>query len=282
MFKYYTPIAVQSITASANDIIVVTTVGHGLNGGDVVLFEKQNGTSNEWDWIVNTGHTALSAGNGVIFKAQVIDATSFRLMECIYNPHNNLSVRHIHSINRCKDGYTIGTGEAYPEGWILYLSVRESDSFMRLYPWDDLQFVRLNSTSSSIQRPLGVIIKQDADNTVYIGVDNEYTDLGNVTMPAGRTDTFKRSSNGVWKGKLTDVDSQSAFECVFQSDEVCYFFKEVRGTMIYIGQQGHVGISSDGGNTWSECHLNTGDVSRFGGISNNGEIIVENFIFKAK
>lgn len=282
-FKYGTPIAVQSITANAQDIVVTTSIPHGLSDGDIILFEKQSGaSSNDWDWIVNAGHTALSAGDGVVFKAQVIDATSLRLMECVYNPHNNLTVRHIHSINRCKDGYTIGTGEMYPEGWILFLSVRESDAYMRLYPWDDLQFTRLNSTITSIQRPLGVIIKHDADNTVYIGVDNEKTELGDVTMPTGRTDTFKRSSNGVWKGKLTDVDSQSAFECVFQSDEVCYFFKEVRGTMIYIGQQGHVGISSDGGNTWSECHLNTGDVSRFGGISTNGEIIVENFIFKAK
>lgn len=283
MFKYYSPIAVTSVTGGTLDITVVTSVEHGLSNGDIIIFEKQSGAAvNEWDWIVNTGHTSLSAGDGVIFKAQVINSTSFRLMECIYNPHNNLFVRHVHSINRCKDGYTIGTGEAYPAGWILWLSVRESDSFMRLFPWDDLQFIRLNSTIQSIQRPLGVILKQDANNTVYIGVDNEYTDLGNVTMPAGRTDTFKRSSNGVWKGKLTDVDSQAAFECVFQSDEVCYFFKEVRGTMIYIGQQGHVGISSDGGNTWSECHINTGDVSRFGGISSNGEIIVENFIFKAK
>ena len=283
-FKYFTPIAVQSITANANEIIVATSAAHRLNAGDIVLFEKQSeAPANEWDWIINTGHTELSAGDGVVFKAQVINATSFRLMECVYNPHNNLNVRHIHSINRCKDGYTIGAGETYPDGgWILWLSVRESDSFARLYPWDDLPFVRLNSTNLSIQRPLGVIIKQDADNTVFIGVDNELTELGNVTMPEGRTDTFKRSSNGVWKGKLTDVDSQAAFECVFQSDEVCYFFKEVRGTMVYIGQQGHVGISSDGGNTWSECHLNTGDVSRFGGISNNGEIIVENFIFKVK
>ena len=172
-FKYFPSVAVQSITANANDIIVVTSSAHGLNGGDVILFEKQNGTSNEWDWIINTGHTPLLAGDGVIFKAQVIDTTSFRLMECVYNPNNNLNVRHIHSINRCKDGYTIGTGETYPQGgWILYLSVRESDSYARLYPWDDLQFIRLNSTSLSIQRPLGVIIKQDADNTVYIGVDN--------------------------------------------------------------------------------------------------------------
>lgn len=283
IFKYELPVAVASLTNNANDIIVATSSAHGLNNGDVILFEKQSGAvDNEWDWIVNTGHTVSSAGDGVIFKAQVIDSTSFRLMECVYNPHNNLNVRHIHSINRCKDGYTIGTGEAYPQGWILYFSVVASDSFARLYPWDDLKFVRVNSTRQSIQRPLGVILKQDANNTVYIGVDNEFTDLGNVTMPAGRTDTFKRSSNGVWKGKLTDVDNQASFECIFQSDEVCYFFKEVRGTMIYIGQQGHVGISSDGGNTWSECHLNTSDVSRFGGISNNGDIIVENFIFKAK
>ena len=282
-FKYSNPIAVLSVTGSVTGIVVATDGAHGLAEGDIVLFEKQiSAPSNEWDWIVNTGHSNSSAGDGVIFKAKVIDATSFRLMECVYNPHNNLNVRHIHSINRCKDGYAIGAGEAYPQGWILWMPVRESDSFMRLYPWDNLQFIRLTSTVQSIQRPLGVILKQDADNTVYIGVDNEYTELGNVAMPAGRTDTFKRSSNGVWKGKLTDVDSQAAFECVFQSDEVCYFFKEVRGTMIYIGQQGHVGISSDGGNTWSECHLNTEDVSRFGGISNKGEIIVDNFIFKAK
>ena len=282
-FKYFPPIEIQSITANPTDIIVVTSIAHEINDGDFILFEKQSGApSNEWDWIVNTGHTALSAGDGVLFKVKVIDTTTFRLTESVYNPHNNLSVRHIHSINRCKDGYTIGTGERYPQGWILYLSVIQSDAFMRLYPWDDLQIVRLNSTSTSIQRPLGVVIKQDGDNTVYIGVDNETTELGNVAMPAGRTDTFKRSSNGVWKGKLIDVDSQAAFECVFQSDEVCYFFKEVRGTMIYIGQQGHVGISNDGGKTWSECHLNTADVSRLGGMSYNGEIVIDNFIFKAK
>lgn len=282
-FKYGTPVAVASVTGGATDITVVTTVAHGLLNGDIIIFEKQSGASaNEWDWLVNTGHTGLSSGDGVIFKAQVINTTTFRLMECIYNPHNPLSVRHIHSINRCKDGYMIGSGELYPEGWIVWLSVRESDSFQRLFPWDDLSFIRINSTAASIQRPLGVILRQDPDNTVLIGVDNEKTDIGEVVMPNGRTDTFRRSSNGVWKGKLIDVDNQALFECIFESQEVCYFFKEVRGTMIHIGQQGHVGISSDGGKTWSECHLNVGDVSRFGGIGENGEIVISNFIFKSK
>ena len=96
-------------------------------------------------------------------------------------------------------------------GWILYLSVRESDSFYRLYPWDELEFIRINSTSTSIQRPLGVIIKHDVNNTVVIGVDNETTEIGSVSLPSGRTDTFKRSSNGVFMGKLTESDNQSLF-----------------------------------------------------------------------
>ena len=121
MFKYAPPVSVQSITANANDIVVVTSSDHELHDGDSILFEKQDVVVNEWDWIVNTGHTGLSAGDGVLFKAKVIDTTSFRLMECVYNPHNNLRIRHIHSINRCKDGYTIGCGETYPHGGGYYI-----------------------------------------------------------------------------------------------------------------------------------------------------------------
>lgn len=282
-FKYGDNIAVSSITQTATDIVVTTAVPHGFEEGALILFEKQNQTANEWDWIVNTGHTALSAGDGVLFKAKYISDTSFRLMECVYNPHNNLVSRHIHSVNRCKDGYMIGAGEAYPEGWILWMPLRDADSVGGTKPWENLQFIRINSTKKSIQRPLGVVLKQEPDDDyVYIGVDNDLTDIGFAEMPEGRTDTFRRSSQGVWKGKLIQVDNQADFQCLFDSDEVCYFFKDVRGTMIYIGQRGHVGVSTDRGKTWTECHLNTGDVSRYGGYSSDGYICIDNFIFKTK
>lgn len=281
-FKYGTSVPVSSITATTTDIVVETTVPHGV-GYQYIVFEKQLGAaSSEWDWIVSEGHDELSAGNGVLFRAETISETSFRLKECVYNPHNNLTCRHIHSINRCQHGYAIGSGEIYPNGWIQWLEVQQADAFGRLYPWDDLKFIRLTSTDKSLQRPLGVIIKNDPSNTVYFGSDTSVTELNDAVLPEGRTDTFKKSSQGVWKGKLTDIDNQTLYECIFESQEVAYFFKEINGVMIYIGQQGHVGISTDEGNTWIQCHLNTGDVSRFGGISYNGEIVISNFIFKVK
>jgi hypothetical protein len=282
-FKYYTPIAVASIVDSGSDIIVNTTTNHNFIDGEIILFEKQiSAAASEWDWIINTGFDGLSFGNGVHFKVKYINATSFRLMEAVNNPHNNLQTRHIHSINKCKDGFAIGAGEVYPDGWILWLSVIASDAFISFYPWDTLSLTRLNSTVNSVQRPLGILLKQDQDNTVYVGVDNEKTELGNVLMPPDRTDTFKRSSQGVWKGKLVDFDSQALFTCIFESREVCYFFKEIYGTMIYIGQLGHVGISNDEGKTWSQLNINKQDVSRPGGISSDGFICIENYLFKSK
>ncbi len=282
-FKYGSAIAVSSITPNAGDITVVTATAHGLVTGSVFLFEKQNGTVNEWDWIVSTNHTAMSAGNGVLFKVLYVNSTTFILRECVYNPHNPLYARHIHCVNKCKDGFTFGAGETYPlGGWVYWIPVRESDSYARKYPWDNFEFIRLNSTLSSVQRPLGVILKHDSVNSVYVGIDNETTDIGSVSLPTGRTPTFKRSSNGVFKGALVDIDSQAAYTCIFESPEVCYFFKEIEGVMIYIGQQGHCGISTDNGNTWSQLHIHTGDVSRYGGVSDYGFICVSNFIFKGK
>ncbi|KKO90562.1 hypothetical protein AAW12_15905 [Sphingobacterium sp. Ag1] len=281
-FTYGAPFGVASITANVGDITVVTTTPHGFNNGELILFEKQNGTVSEWDWIVNTGHSALSSGSGVYFKANVVNNTTFTLEEAVGQHDNNLTVRHIHSLNRCKDGYSFGCGETYPEGWCFWIPVRESDNFIRKYPWDHFDFIRLNSVRESVQRPLGFTLEHDNDNTVFVGIDNEYTILPNVALPAGRTDTFKRSSNGAWKGKLVDFDDQSKFECVFPSDEVCYLFKRINGVFVYTGQQGHVGMSRSGEkNTWSECRA-PWTPQRFGGTNTDGWFVIDGLLFKYK
>lgn len=281
-FSYSTPIAVTSVTANASDITVVTSTAHGLLNGDVILIQKQNGTANEWDWIANTGYNSLSGGNGILFKAEVVNATTFKLLEAVGDANQNLTFRHIHSLNRCKDGYSFGCGEAYPSGWIFWIPVRESDFYMYKFPWDKFNFIRLNSTRDSVQRPLGITLEHDAYNTVFVGVDNEMTDLPNVSMPSGRTDTFKRSSNGAWKGRLVDIDNQSLFECVFDSQEVCYFFKKINGVFVYMGQQGHVGISKTGERgTWSEARA-PWLPQRYGGINYQGWFVIDGLLFKIK
>lgn len=282
-FSYLPGVAVQSITANAGDIIVTTATAHGLNGGDIILFEKQSGAaSSQWDWIINDDHTAMSC-TGIVFKVQQIDATSFRLMEEIHNSDNNLTCCHIHSLNRGKDHLVIGCGETYPHGWIIYVPIRESDSFARKYPWDKFDFIRLTSTQQSIQRPLGVVIGQDTDNTVFIGVDNELTDLGDVALPAGRTGTFKRSSQGVFRGKMIDADDSSKFDCVFETREVAYFFKKINGYYIYIGQQGHIGVSKSGEKgSWTEAFLGESGNCHFLGTATDGTIGIDRFLIKLK
>ena len=286
-FKYSNSIAVKSITGGAS-ITVETTTAHGLVNGDIIVFELV-GTNADWDWLKSTGHTTTSAGDGVLFKVKNVTSTTFTLTAEVHNPENNLVVRHIHSINQCKDGFVIGTGETYPQGWILWMKMIQSDIYAVIRPWDTHEFIRLNSTSTSVQRPLGMILK--TDGTVYVGIDNETTQIGNAVMPSGRTDTFARGSQGVYKGKLEDFDDQSKFTNILESKEVAFFFKEILGVMIYAGQRGHLAISFDSGVTWVECKIPkniyllapiTGTMAHYVGTTQNREIIISNVIIKLK
>jgi len=287
-FKYSSGVAVKSITGGSA-ITVETTSAHGLVNGDVIVFELV-GTNSDWDWLKSTGHSTTSAGDGVLFKVKNVTSTTFTLTAEVHNPENNLVVRHIHSINQCKDGFVIGSGETYPQGWILWMKMIESDSYAVRQPWDTHEFIRLNSTSTSVQRPLGMLLK--TDGTVYVGVDNEYTSIVTVELPSGRTDTFARGSQGVYKGKLSDFDDQSKFENIFESKEVAYFFKEILGVMIYSGQRGHLALSFDKGETWIETKVpksilllagaGAGVLSHYVGTTQSREICLGNVIIKLK
>jgi hypothetical protein len=251
--------------------------------GDVVLFEKQDLTDNEWDWMVNSGHSSNSAGDGVLFKVVVVNSTTFYLKELIHNPHNNLTCRHIHSLNKSVHGIVIGCGEVYPEGWIILHNYFHSDSFARLMPWDTFNFIRLTSTNIAAQRPLGFILKNDG--TYLIGMDNESTDIGNITLPDGRTGTgIRKSSTGVYKGNITNIDDLGQAECILESNEVCYFFQEINGVILFIGQLGEMGISTDGGETWIRWKINVpvGSLSRLGGAMNDRMFMVQNYLFHVK
>lgn len=284
MFKYASPVLVSSITAASSKITVVTAAAHGLVSGDVILFEKQSGAAvNDWDWLVNSGHNANSAGDGLIFKIVVVNSTSFTLKQAIHNPHNNLACRHIHSLNKGVHGIVVGCGEVYPEGWIVLHNYYQSDSFARLMPWDTFNFIRLTSTNVAAQRPLGFILKHDGE--YLIGMDNESTDIGNITLPDGRTGSgIRKTSTGVYKGTISTIDNLASAECVLESNEVCYFFQEINGVILFIGQLGEIGISSDGGETWIRWKINVpvGSLSRFSGAMNDRMFMVQNYIFHLK
>ena len=57
-----------------------------------------------------------------------------------------------------KDGWLIGTGEIYPNGWMLYFQMKEADSYSEKHAWEEFEIFRLNSTRESVQRTLGAIL----------------------------------------------------------------------------------------------------------------------------
>lgn len=254
-FKYGNEIAVSSIVSSpANGIVVTTSNAHGLINGDVVIFKKESETANDWDWLAANDYTQDDAGNGVIWKAKVLTTTTFKLMLEVHNPYNELGIRHIHSINRYKDGYTVSCGEEYPLGWVMCIESINVDTHAFLNAAYKRNVYRLTSTPISIQRCLGVEILDDLDNTVFAGLDTAVIPRKGV-KPSGRTEALQRNSCGIFKMGINDVDDFDNAECVFQLSQPTYFFKIIQGVMLAIGQQNMMGISFDYGKSWITYQL---------------------------
>lgn len=294
IFEYDNELNISSIVGTSSAITVTTASNHGMNNGDVVVIDYQdNVTANNraFDWMVNSSADTTTGGNGIMFKVNNVSDTSFTLTMYIWNPNSGLPTRHIHAMNRCKDGVSISCGEAYPSGgWIIYNSIILADAFAEynVASSSDNKFVRLNSTSHSFQRPLGTIIQQEGlDTYCYIGSDNEYTAMNDVEMPEGRTETFKHNSCGVWKVKVDGIDSQKDNGLIkYNARQTCFGFQEIGGAFVFTGQFGAFGISYDKGESWMTNQLpsenNGQDIANFSGMSYDRKFSINNILVQLK
>lgn len=279
LFELGNPITVSSITKGEKTVIT-TSAAHGLSDKDMVVFKTLSGANSGFAWLLNDSASAVSGGNGVVFTVKVLTDTTFEIYEYIASAFNNIPCRHIHSINRVKDGYIIGTGETYPEGWMFYMETHHSDTFSVLRAYSDMPITRLTSTEGAIQRILGAHMFDDADSTILVGIDEAFIARDETSLPEGRTDTVTRSSTGVFRGKLVDIDDFDKYECVFEAQEVAYFFKKKADAFIFVGQRGEFAISFDDGDTWQS--ENIGAVAEhFRGEWNN-YIVIDNFVIVLK
>ncbi len=265
---------------SREEVAVVTTATpHGLNTGNVIVIQA-NGTpvaQPDWDWMRNDTASTTSGGNGICFKVEKVTDTTFKLHEHVHSAFNNLQCRHIHHINRIKDGYIIGTGEVYPDGWLLYAQVKGADSFEVAKATDELPIYRLNSTNTSVQRTLGVLMLDDVNSTIIAASDSAGIARKNLTLPTDRTDEISRNSIGIFKGKLADIDDISNFDCICEVTQPAYFFKEKLGAWIFSGQRGEGAISFDKGGTW-ELFTTGNSMQYFFGVSDKFVVMRDNVI----
>lgn len=289
VFEYGEYVDVSSIAGTSSSITVTTSSAHGFTNGDHIHFKGT--ANNDFNWIINDGANSVNGGNGIFFIVKNVTSTTFEITMNVYNSNSSLPIRHIHSLNRCKDGVSINTGEQYPQGWVIYGAIQAADTHAIFNPWNPpVNWVRLNSTSSSMQRPLGTIVKQElvngiADTVIYYGADNEFTPMGNAIMPSGRTETFSHNSVGVYKLKLSDVDDNSKWECILADRENCYVLQMMDNALVFFGQFGCVAISYDMGKSWTKAIIPkdvAGEYAQFSGMTYDRMFSVGNTLIQLK
>src|SRR5206468_8957373 len=83
----------------AKPAVVTTQTAHGLTSGNVIAIMDNSGssaTATDWDWMRNDTISTTSGGNGMLFKVEVINSTSFKLHDFVQSAYNNITCRHIH------------------------------------------------------------------------------------------------------------------------------------------------------------------------------------------
>lgn len=292
-FDYGELINVTSIVGTDDAITINTAEAHGYAEGDVVLINYQSGvqgSDRSFDWMVNSSADANSGGNGIMFKVSNVTTTSFEVTLMIHNADNNLPARHIHCMNKCKDGVSVGCGEDYPGGgWILYDFIPDADAFdvYDVTKASKNTWIRLNSGDTSFSRPLGVIIQQEGTETYcYIGVDTAHIRMNDVKLPEGRTEVFKHNCTGVWKAKLADIDDVSKADMLYNCSETCFGFQQIGTAMVFCGQYGNLAISYDNGKSWMATQMpqeNKGQsLAHFSGMTFDRKFSIDNVLVQLK
>lgn len=252
-FSWSEPLYVERIVADKEKIMFIFYEEHMLETGNVISVGSTDiDKDNVWAWMINNKVSDKNAGNGMLFKVEVININTIALNEFVMNEDNNIVCRHIHHINHVKDGWLLGTGEIYPNSWVMYIQLKDVEKATRISANEYICIERLNSTEESIQRTMGVLWDEDS-NSLFFASDHDTICRQTILGPSGRNLQITRSSVGIFAGKLCDIDDFRKFRCIKETSEVAYFFKEIEGNIIWCGQQGEMYIYKN--NQWVEFSL---------------------------
>lgn len=265
-FKWYSPIKIKEIL-NLPYLTFKTEVKHNFKNGNIIALGGN--IDNSLKWLINNDINSNTNGKNLLFKVKIIDDFTFELRECVSQSTHNISCRHIHHVNRIKDGWIIGTGEIYPNGWLLYMQMKEADTFAIKKAFEYFEIVRLNSSPSSVQRTMGVIMKEDDDSCIMYASDHDTLEMViNKPLSNIANKDLSRNSTGVYLGKLEDINDRTKFKCIYEAVEPCFFFQKIDGVFVFCGQRGELALSFDGGKNWKMNKISTCFMNYYGSICN--------------
>ena len=126
-----------------------------------------------------------------------------------------LPCRHIHHINTLKDGWIIGTGEIYPNGWLLYLQQKKADTYSITDASEELIIRRINTKNDSVQRTMGVILNDSSAGDLIYASDHDTLERNAVNDSS--LSGISRSSMICWCLLVKEVSSQSALTRIIRN-----------------------------------------------------------------
>lgn len=254
-FQYADPVSATAITTTAGKAVVTTTVAHGLITGDLVCFKKMS--AGNYDFLENTitvGNAAAfasnSAGDGRFYRAKVTGTTTFELLQNYNGLDEKIGTQHIHSSNPAKDGTVICCGEKYPNGWILFVRIPQIDDFEFFDPYayrvSNRYIYRLNSAAGAMQRAVGLIWRDDKDQTMLFASDEQ--NIGARPLAIDGRDAAAlplRNTAGVFKGRISDIDDIALAEVVCEMEEASLGIVGTQGMFVVLGMSRKVYLSLD-------------------------------------
>ena len=233
---------------------VYTERPHGLKTGNIVALLVHGSKPETVNWMVSDKLDENGNTGGFQFKVRVVDDCCFEIYELVSSASPTLPCRHIHHINTLKDGWIIGTGEIYPNGWLLYVQQKMADTYSVVDAREELMIRRINTEEGSVQRTMGLMLSDSPDNDIVFASDHDT--LARNEIDAGNLGGVSRSSIGVFIGKLRNIDDRNAFECVYDASEPCYYFQKLDDMLAFTGQRGELAVCTDPNmRLWHQEHL---------------------------
>ncbi|WP_195611819.1 hypothetical protein [[Clostridium] symbiosum] len=277
---FWSTIASISRIWCEDTITLQTHEPHQMETGNIVaiISSPESNGDEKINWMLNNDISTHSCGNGLLFKVEVVDDYILRLYEFVANPANPLCCRHIHHVNRVKDGWIVGTGEVYPNGWLMYIQMKEADTYSEKRAYDEFEIVRLNTGKDSVQRTMGAIIRDDKVGTLIFASDHDLLSRDENLFMGLYGKKVCRSSTGIFSGTLKDIDLLSDFCILYEAKEPAFFFKELDGYLLYGGQRGELALSLNGGKSWRTTHID-GPLIHYKGRGRNFFVIDDYILY---
>lgn len=255
-FSYQAPMVVTAISTAGGKLVMTVPGGHSFLDTNLICFKDNSASASPYAFLANnitSGNSAAfdsnSAGDGRFYRVKRVSSTQFEVLQCYSGVDEKVACHHIHSANSCHDGAIISCGETYPYGWFFFEPIVDTDDFETFDLFKhriNFPFVmRLNSGAESLQRAVGMLWIDDADQTLIFASDEPTLDRGTVLIPGRATNIPKRNSAGVFRSKLAEVDDVKKAVCILEMSEASLGIINSQGITVVLGMSRYLYVTTD-------------------------------------